>query len=274
MSKHLARWSGAVGAVLAAIMLMAPLAQAETPNPSYAKFAGCPSPKTENPAVKTCVRGVIKGGHVRLGKKEVPFSVPINFGGGISVLFTEGPLFASPSGGLEPVKEPVPGGLIGTTKLDWLNNLLNSKQLALYAVTEIAGPPSMSFFGMHLPVRVHLINPVLGNNCYIGSFASPINLNLISGTTSPPPPNKPIEGHPGFLEFEPVLEIQKVLNQVMVDNSFAVPAASGCALNLFGLSINISSLVNSKLGLPAPAGTNEMVQNADIEVVSAEFVYP
>jgi len=276
MSKHLARLSGAIGAVLAAIVVMAPLAQAETPDPSYARFAGCPSPKTENPAIKTCVRGVIAGGHARLGKKEVPFSVPTTFSGGVDDLFGGSTLFASPSGGMEPVKQPIPGGLIGSTKLDWLANILGAKQLALYAVTEVVGPPSMSVTKINLPIRVHLINSVLGNNCYIGSPAKPIMLNMTTETTSPPPPNKPITGNFGFLQFDPVLEIQSVLDRVMVDNAFAVPGVSGCALNLFGgaLSINIDKLVNSKLGLPAPAGTNEVVQEIDIELVNAEFVYP
>lgn len=276
MSKHLARLSGAIGAVLAAIAVMAPLTQAATPDPNYAQFAGCPSPKTENPAVKTCVRGVVKGGHARFGKKEVPFSVPFAFSGGVGSIFETGPLYVSPSGGLEPVKQPVPGGLIGSTKLDWLANVLGVKQLALYAATEVVGPPSMNASEMHLPIRVHLINSVLGNNCYIGSFASPIVLNLTTETTSPPPPTKPITGSFGSLQFEPVFEIQKILDRVMVDNTFAVPGASGCALNLFGgaLSINIDKLVNSKLGLPAPAGASEVVQAMDLEIVNAEFVYP
>lgn len=272
MSKHLVRWPGVVGAVLVAIAVVAPLAQAETPDPSYAKFAGCPSPKTENPAVKTCIRGVITGGHSRFGKQEVPLSTPVTFSGGISSILAESPLYTNPSGGMEPVKEPVPGGLKG---LSLLANILNIKDQALYAVTEVIGSPTISLENLHMRIRVHLINPILGNNCYIGSAANPISLNLTTGTTSPPPPSKPISGKLGTPQFDAVLEIQSVLNKVMVDNTFAVPAASGCAMTLFGgHSINIDKLVNAKLGLPAPAGTSEVVQNVNIEVVNAEFVYP
>ena len=50
---------------------------------------------------------------------------------------------------------------------------------------------------VRLPIRVHLKNPLLGNSCYIGSESNPIELELTTGTTSPLPPNKPIEGETG-----------------------------------------------------------------------------
>jgi len=37
--------------------------------------------------------------------------------------------------------------------------------LTLYAVTELAGRPQVSLPEITLPVKVHLVNPVLGNNC-------------------------------------------------------------------------------------------------------------
>ena len=203
----------------------------------------------------------------------MPITVPILFSGGVQELFESSPLLASPSGGLEAVKEPVP---LGSAKLTQLANLLGLKLPAFYAVSEIVGPPSLDLFTTHLPIRVHLISSVLNNNCYVGSPANPIALNLTTGTTSPPPPAKPITGNGGVPVFDEELEIQSFKNRVMVDNSFAVPAASGCALKLFGgaFSINIDKLLNSVLGLPAPAGASEVVQNMDIEIVDAFFVYP
>jgi hypothetical protein len=274
MPKHLVRLSGAIAVVFAAISVTAPLVQAQTPDPRYSRFAGCPSPKTEYPGARiTCVRGTITGGHSRLGKAEVPFSVPVGFSGGVEELFEPVPLLASPSGGLEPVKQPVP---LGSTKLAWLANILGPKLPAFYAVSEIAGAPTLDLFSTHLPIRVHLVSSALNGSCYIGSAANPIVLNLTTGTTSPPPPAKPITGDGGVPRFEPELEIQSLLDRVMVDNTFAVPAAGGCALKLFGgaLSVNIDKLLNSVLGLPAPAGASEVVQKMDMEIVDADFVYP
>ena len=43
-------------------------------------------------------------------------------------------------------------------------------------------------------VKLHLENPLLGRDCYIGSDTDPIVFNLTTGETNPPPPNKPIHG--------------------------------------------------------------------------------
>jgi hypothetical protein len=273
MSRSIVRTLAVVSAVLIAAATAVPVAQAETPATGYTQFAGCPSPKSENPIISSCVRGAITGGHIRLGKKDVPISIPIGLSGGVDENL--GNFAVSPKGGLELVKEPVPGGLIGSTKLDWLANVLNLTQLKLYAVSEAAGIPSLGITEMRLPIRVHLINPVLGDNCYVGSFANPIVLNLTTGTTSPPPPNTPITGKLPTLTSN-ALEIISFSGATFVDNSFAAPGASGCVLSLFhgALKINIDNLLNSKSGLPAPAGTNEASFDTNLELVDADLVYP
>lgn len=259
-----------LGAAIAAMALLAPIAPAAEPAPGYERFAGCPSPE-ENPTVEACVRSVIDGGHFQMGSKNVPISKPMTLSGG----GTSGGQFVFTSkGGLSPVKQLVPGGIVGLTGLDWLVNFLNLEGLKLYAVTELAGTPNPLTDPATLPIKVHLINSVLGNNCYVGSTSNPIKLNLTTGTTSPPPPNQPITGKEPELSFTPdgVLHGN---NGVFVDNSFAAPGANGCVLTLFGFfPISINGLVNSQSGLPAPAGTNETVQNFDLELVNPNLVYP
>jgi hypothetical protein len=206
-----------------------------------------------------------------MGNKEVPISNPITLSGG----FKEGleGFTANSKGGLTPVKQQVPGGVIGLTGLDWLVNFLNLEGLKLYAVTELAGVPKLGFTTLTLPIKVHLINPVLGNTCYVGSNASPINLNLITGTTSPPPPNKPITGKEPVFSEEKGIFIFK--NGTFVDNSFAAPGANGCILTLFGfIPVNLDGIVNLASALPSAAGKNETVQNLDIEIVESKTVYP
>jgi len=144
-------------------------------------------------------------------------------------------------------------------------------------VTELVGPVEnpLNHDPFSLPIRVHLINPVLGNNCYVGSATNPIKLKLTAGTTSPPPPNKPISGKLGTPESDPKLPgVLRFKGRTYVDNSFAAPGASGCVLTLFGfIPISINGLVNTQSGLPSPAGTNETVQNVEGALSFPEIVY-
>jgi len=261
----------AIVAATAVMLVGGSAAQAATPAPGFEQFAGCPSP-AENPGVVSCIRAVITGGNFKMGSKNVPISKPMVLSGGLG----EGSkgFFYNSKGGLTPVKQLVPGGVIGLTGLDWLVNFLSIEALQLFAVTELAGSPDFSGETLPLPIKVHLVNPALGSNCYVGSSSNPIKLNLTMGTTSPPPPAKPISGNEPtkvFLENN-IFHAEGVK---MVDNAFSAPGASGCVLTLFGfIPISINGLVNSQSGLPSPAGYNETVQNVNQELTSPEFVYP
>jgi hypothetical protein len=261
--------------LLTAFAALSPVANAEKPNAGYEQFAGCPNPFTENSKVKTCVRSDIVGGKFKMGNKEVPIEKTITLTGGIENLFAPSPVFFNSEGGLTKVKQKVPGGVIGLTGLTWLFEFLGSEALTLYATAELAGTPVIAGTQFAaLPLKVHLENAVLGSKCYIGSTTEPIKLNLTTGTTAPPPPNKPITGKNPTITFEPVREITIAKGGTYVDNSFAAPGANGCVLTLFGfIPISINGLVNTASGLPSPAGTNEAVQNFNAEVVNAEFPY-
>jgi hypothetical protein len=272
-SATFARLFAAALTMLAALVVLAPAAQAKVPAPPYERFAGCPSPEEETGEFiqELCLRSVVTGGHLQTGKKDVPIKNPITLTGGINGAFEE--FSFNSEGGLSKVKQEVPGGVIGLTGLDWLVNFLNVEALKLYAVAELAGTPTnFSFNTVTLPLKVHLINPVLGNKCYIGSSSNAMTLNLITGTTSPPSPNKPITGKEP--EYSEEAEVAYLKNGIFVDNSFAAPAAKGCVLTLLGfIPISLDSIVNSQAGLPSPAGTNEAVQNIDIEFALKENVY-
>jgi hypothetical protein len=269
MSKHRARLLVLAAMALSAVAVFAPAAQGAKPAEPYARFAGCPD---EDPAIAACVRSVVNSGNFQMGSKSVPITNPITITGGLNS--TLGGFTANSEGGMQPVKQLVPGGLIGLTGLDWLVNFLNVEQLKLYAVTELVGPPVISN-SLSLPIRVHLINPALGSKCYVGSTAKPIELSLIYGTTSPPPPNEPITGVTPTFSFDEPSGVLKFANGTYVDNSFAAPGASGCVLNVLGLlPIGLDGIVNGVSGLPAAAGTNETTQNIDIEIAPVERVYP
>jgi hypothetical protein len=270
--KHPAKLLAAVATALMAIAMAAPAAHATTPAPGYEAFAGCPSP-SENAKITFCVRSQVTGGHVQMGKKEVPIEKAMTLSGGTEDALAN--FSFNSKGGLTAVKQKVPGGVVGLTGLTFLLELLGSEALTLYAVTELAGTPVLSLSTITLPVKVHLINSVLGNNCRIGSNSSPITFNLTFGTTNPPPPNKPITGVEPVAGFEFEREILELNGGVYVDNSFSAPGANGCVLTLFGfIPISINGLVNEQVGLPSPAGTNETVQNIHTEIVKIGKVYP
>jgi hypothetical protein len=113
------------------------------------------------------------------------------------------------------------------------------------------------------PVEIHISNPFLGHNCYVGSWAEPIRVAFTDGTTAPPEPNQPIHGHLGRISTIDEGEVLKIGNpkehieerghgpEVLVNNSFASPGVHGC-----GMNGGADAALDGGLGLPSPAGTN------------------
>jgi hypothetical protein len=272
-SRTLAGLLAAIGAAIAALALLAPVASAAKTNPGYEQFKGCPTPAEKT--LELCITSKVTGGHLQVGKKDVPIENPLTLSGGLNSEFEE--FTAGPEGGLSKTAQKVPGGVLGLTGLTWLLEFFGSEALTLYATTELAGQPTGFTIGtVTLPIKVHLTTPsgVLGNTCYIGSNSNPIVLHNTTETTNPPPPNEPITGKfPKFFEDEKtgILHLEE---GIYVDNSFSAPAASGCVLKLFGfIPISLNGFVNEQSGLPAPAGTNEAVQDFNIEITLQELVY-
>jgi hypothetical protein len=259
-SKHVVKLIGAAVTALVAVAMMAPLAQADTPAAGYERFAGCPS-ANEQEHVTSCLRSVVKSGNFKMGNKNVTIEKPIVLSGGVDFLL--GNFVYNSKGGMPPVNQKVPGGIIGLTGLTWLLEFFGSEALTLYAATELAGQPV--FHGIEqieLPVKVHLIHSVLGKNCYVGSTSNPISLKL--NLIGPPSDTKIDE-----------LEVLHIEDLPYTDKTFSAPGASGCTLTLFGfIPISINGLVNTQSGLPSPSGNNETNQVIDAEIVSEERVYP
>lgn len=239
----------------------AALAKTE-PNPEFLPFVNCP---IQNKAVRACIVSTVTSGEFTLGNKTVPVSKPIVLQGGLEEGSTE---LIPPSSGEELSKTPlpVPGGLVG---------LELGAPTEVTATTELAGPVQVdeskladgNGVAVTLPIKVKLDNPVLGAECYVGSAATPIVLKLTTGTTSPPPPNKPITGKPGTLTTNPELSIFTITGSSLVDNSFSAPGAEGCG---GALSAVVDEAVNLQVGLPAEAGKNTAVLNGTIQETFAK----
>jgi hypothetical protein len=116
-----------------------------------------------------------------------------------------------------------------------------------------------------------LENPFLGSGCYIGSAATPVTLKLTVGTTSPPPPNQPITGSAGDITSNADGSVTYAVGNKLVDNAFAVPAASNCGATLVD-KLLITAAVNLKEGLPSPAGKNTAIMQGTTEIGDRSLV--
>jgi hypothetical protein len=274
--------------VLAAALLPAASASA-TPTGEFARFAKCP---LANPSVNICIYAETTSGTFTLGSKTVPVKNKVVLQGGAIGTGAEGETLslvaASDGNTLTKAAQPVPGGLLGVTAPSWwpqilkdlFNETINNGFTGVTATVELAAPASsvkvnilnilgQTGTGLVLPVKVKLSNPFLGSNCYIGSNSSPINLNLTTGTTSPPPPNKPITGSPGEPgQLEEFLILLAKGNR-LVDNSFGASGANGCG-GLF--SFLVDPFVNSIVGVPSAAGTNTAILEGTTYLTEKQYV--
>jgi hypothetical protein len=282
------------GHVLALALLGAALvvlAAAATAGASpWEKFKNCPvhHPKVE---VTACLYGqtvantekwVVPQGKSEFtaGNTHVPLKKPIIIQGGETTEYIFASQFlTNPEDGaptLVPARQVVPGGLkaavdaskLSGAALEAFNTISKNKETnKLYAVVETAPSLNPTIFvspeqilagegiGIDLPLKVKFINAFLGESCYAGSDAEPINMELTSGTTSPPPPNEPISGHPGQIQGFYHGKFGGIAEDSLVNNSFAAPAVTGCGAEP-AWQEEVDAAINSKVGLPAPAGTN------------------
>lgn len=263
-----------------------------TPKGPYAVFAQCP---TATPPGSLCTFAQTTSGEFTIGKATVPINKTITLQGGALPL-GEGEFALLPANNGESLSKTelnVPGGLLGLINCTEIKGegffekglreackaIFENKYTGVTATTELVAnehnPALLNFddfiqatgTALTLPVRVHLKNPLLGSACYIGSEASPIQLHLTTGTTSPPAPNKPISGKVGtFSEEEEVLVVNE---NSLVDNAFSAPVAEGCGGSFSSL---VDSILDSKLGLPSAAGHNTAILSGSLRVATVEDV--
>lgn len=242
-------------ASIASVGIFGGVASAAFPN-----FSDCPR---GTPSIAGCINIQSTNGSMTIKGFTVPIGTSFEIRGAIRALPARLPEFVAPAGttGLFAKPIQVPGGILG---IDF-----PIPGNAVTATTQLAGVPSdihidTTTLTVSMPLKLKLTNPLIGSGCYIGSDSNPVNVRLIVGRTSPPPPNVPISGAPGVPSFQTdgtVSWLQFVGNR-NVDNSFAIPGASGCGINL-GL---INALINAKLKLPSAAGNNSLIVENNVAV--------
>ncbi|TNM42828.1 hypothetical protein FHP29_07450 [Nocardioides albidus] len=247
-----ARLTALAAALLVPAATLVPSAQAaEEPHP-FEVFRNCPAAQmlaVADDASTSCVTAVVTGGTFVIGKGTVPVTADsvlslgmASIDGKDKTFGVEGKVFTS-----GPMQ--VPGGLLGVPGLERiLPGLTDVTATVELATTELPEVDILaSIYGgevVALPIKIRLKNALLGNRCSIGSNADPIVLHLTTDRA-------------GSFEFVPVGESGSLIRAtggVVVDRSFAVPAATGCGVG--GL---LNGVVNARQGLPSPAGSNSAV---------------
>lgn len=286
--------------VMLAVTFVVPAAVFASASPALAvrpfeKFQGCP---TEfYPVVSLCAYNVTTGGEFTINKTRVPINKSIVQQSGLENLGipevpTEYASLGAKAGfeSFQKVELNVPGGLLDFVNCTEITNT-GLRELCKFffehGVTEVtatlepvANEANPSLLNNHnlsegegtavvLPARIHLKNTLLGNACYIGSEAHPIQLNLSTGTSGK------LKGKPGepetlkeFIEGEtkPVRALRLSENS-LVDNTFKVPGAEGCG-EFLGIKGLLDFVVNAKIGLPAEK-ENENAANFEGELNSS-----
>jgi len=283
---------------LSALVFASP-AMAE-PKGIFAIFKECP---TEVAGVTLCSVDTTTSGKFTIGESTVPINKDVILQGGfVPVGESEVEYYGVPAKNGETLSKTelnVPGGLAGLIKCEEITGegLVEKAARALCkttfengvtgvtATTElVANASNPLLFNEHylateqgtavvLPIRVHLKNPLLGNNCYIGSESSPIELHLTTGETHPPAGVTPLHGATGTeetLEENELLSV-RITGNSLVDNTFAVPGTEGCG-ELLLVKGFLDSIINAKLKLPSEAGKNAAVLNGELRAAAAEEV--
>lgn len=237
--------TGATAAQAAPAKPAAPVQRAADPVPAF-DFKDCPTLPTKYARLgSTCFEVVVTSGQFKLGKFDQQLTSPVRMTFA-NALDPETDTYTAIFGKMHSEKMVVRPGIFGDPILT-----------AVYAKPEYAGvfdQPTGLGFPIKLGLQIRLTNPFLGGACLIGSSTNPIVLNLTTGTTAPPAPTPPITGKtPTIIQRDPFV----IRSATHVDNTFAVPGAKGCALNV-GL---VNHIVNGQAGVPAAAGQSQMVFN-------------
>jgi hypothetical protein len=265
------------------------------PGGIYTSFTNCP---LLNPLMQesvggvavACVAGNVATGSVTLGNITTPVVRPVNvqfglwdppnasFGGDWT---SGGQQFA---GGVLPPPAGVPAML--TTKPDLIPESLttalgcpstnavveNLCQEAtyyggyyndVYALAQSAG--QLTNFGITTwtqRIKFRLINPLLGDNCYIGNDNQPIVVNpqltVAPGGKLEELPDPDPAKHPDTY----VLDITKAIAS---DTTFTAPGVTGCGPG-GAKNVPVDEALDTSAGLPAASGVNSLTLNGTFEI--------
>jgi len=274
-------------ALVASLAVMGVSSAMATPKGEYAVFAQCP---LSNPETTACLVSRSESGHITINKTEVPIVKTQTLQGGIHEHKGVETFIGAANGEtLSKTPQKVPGGLFDLVNCNEIKGegfwekiergaceaiFENPNSTGVFATTELAAPASSiginetnllieNGTALSLPVKVKLENPLLGNECYIGSNAHPMVIELTSGTSGS------AKGKLGEISSKAEGGILLIQNNTLVNNTFVAPKVTGCG-EFF--SFLLDPIIDAKLGLESGKGQNTAVLNNTIEQAGAGIV--
>jgi hypothetical protein len=269
---------GAFAALAVFLPVSGASAATVTLNGDWAPFTRCPVDNSAmlaadgSASIAFCAASDSPSGSIKLGNITAPTGDSNLQIGLIENTSTGAFSVVSPAGGaIVTAPITVPGGLLGLMcPSDILavsavcDEITTSALNTVTAVVEPAGNPSDFSLGagissgfpiITLPVKIQLENPLLGSDCYLGSDSDPILLHPQNQTT-PAVNVEDFDANGTPDTTNPVMDGIYSVGGTQVDDSAAIPAATGC-----GLLGVLDLAVDLKVGLPSPSGNNTLTLN-------------
>lgn len=241
------------------------------PGGIYQSFTNCPLNDTvidESTTFAACVSANTTSGSITLGNIVTPVVRPVNvqFGfytGPDQTYYADVvPPIAGESAQLSTKPDLIPQSLTtalgcSTTTSKTVKSMCvkaenyGGKYLDVYALAQSDGAiTNFNLLSWTQPVMFKLINPLLGNNCYIGTVGNPVviqpQLSINSGSVeNDPNPAK----HPDTSVL--------ATNSSATATGFSVPGVSGCGPGGTA-NIAIDEAIDGSSGLPSTASTNSL----------------
>jgi hypothetical protein len=277
--------AAAAAALLSSALGAAPAMAVGYPAPGgiYAPFVDCPlhDPEMRLAApgfAMGCIQSITASGSLTVGFVPVPITQPVTVQfGTYSDLDSNGnQVFhvVPPQDHKELLTEPqvIPNGFVLLVCLSGNPDVARLCQTAmtnghtdLSVDVQSAGPITnfspLALTPFTLPVKVQLVNPMLGGNCYIGSDDDPVVLN----PTFNPPGAISFESDPNPAQF-PNVAVLSITGSTLTDDTFSVPAATGC-----GPGDVADAAINTMLSLPSASGSNHLVLNDNDALFADDF---
>jgi len=160
-----------------------------------------------------------------------------------------------------PFPQHIPGGLNAALGCPSSNKTVqklcselqsNQKDRPLYASAQSAGQiTNFQLTTWTQPLKFHLINPLLGPNCYVGSDDNPVLVNPSINKGSLVQENDPNpQNHPDT-------SVLVIKSAVATDTTFTAPGVTGCGPGGTA-NIAIDEAIDTAAGLPSISGSNSI----------------
>jgi hypothetical protein len=243
------------------------------PGGIYKPFTICPllnplMQESVNGSAMGCIAADTRTGSIKIGTITTPITHPVVVQFGIW-----DPPNATPSqftGGILPPRaglsaqlvggpDRVPGGLLkalgcpssraAVERLCREAKHRGGRYLRVYSMAQSAGPiTNFALTTWTQPLKLRLINPLLGSYCYIGSNDNPIVINpSVTGTLV-------VEKDP-HPKLHPDTDVLKVTHAVATDTAFTAPGVTGCGPG-GSANIAIDKAIDTSTSLPSASGNS------------------